>query len=336
MRMNPAGGTGHSQPAESQRKWTPTCRTRGGDGPWTLCAAYSLCTALPGDSSVPVSGLWTKCSLCGESFYFPALGTPHADPYTLRWMYTHKSLVQAFQLQGFQTTITLSSQPAQINCCRLRAWVFVKFKQIRRARELCSIAALWQPAPSSSPGQSDVLMGLLAHQLPSRRLRRCRSSGSLIQTRFWFYSSGIRRFCLPQTWLQFYLISINSTRNLWQCFATFCSGGQAKTQGQCYIRASERCFCGLFAPESLSGLLPRCFILFCISVLAFELSFPGASPHFLLVSTSILSLNHTGLCSLSFACGKSGIFIKSRLFHSGGTFTGKSPYRQPPLTQQYI
>lgn len=130
---------------------------------------------------------------------------------------------------------------------------------------------------------------------------------------------------MPQTWLQFYLISINSTRNLWQCFATFSGGGQAKNQGQCYIRASEQCFSCLFAPKSLSSLLPRCFIPSCFSVHIFKLSLPCVSPNFLPVSSSILSLNHVGLCSLSFACGKSGIFIKSRLFHSGGTFTGKSP-----------
>lgn len=177
-------------------------------------------------------------------------------------------------------------------------------------------------------------MGFLARELPSPKLGRCRSCGPLIQTRVLVSQLWNKEvFAYPQTWLQFYLISINSTRNLWQCFATFSSGGQAKTQGQRYIRVSEQLFCCLFTPKSLPSLLPRCFVLLCFSVRIFELSFPCVSPHFLPVSTSILSLNHAGLRRLSFACGKSGIFIKSRLLHSGGTFTGKSPYRQPPLTQ---
>lgn len=94
----------------------------------------------------------TISSLYGHSFCFPPLDTPHTDPYVLRWAYIHKSSVQTFKLQGFQTTtITLSSQPVQINYCRLQSWVFVKFKQRCRAPELCSIALPWQPAPSSSP-----------------------------------------------------------------------------------------------------------------------------------------------------------------------------------------
>lgn len=127
--------------------------------------------------------LWHSC-LYGHSFCFPALDTPHIDPYVLWWAYIHKSSVQTFKLQGFQTTtITLSSQSVQINYCRLQSWVFVKFKQIHRAPELCIIALPRQPAPSSSPRQSNALMGFLAHQLPSHQLRRCRSSRSLIQTR---------------------------------------------------------------------------------------------------------------------------------------------------------
>ena len=188
MHVNSAEGTGHSQPAKRQGKWTPTCRAWGSAYPVDFVGGVLMHSSSRWLLSARLrdSDLDTSFSLCGHSCEFPTLGTPHADPHILRRTYVHKSLVQAFQLQRFQTTtttITLSSQPVQINCCRLRAWVFVKFKQIHRAQELCSIAFPRQPAPSSNPRQSDALMGLLAHQLPFHQLRRCRSSGSLIQTR---------------------------------------------------------------------------------------------------------------------------------------------------------
>lgn len=180
--MHAAEGTSHSQPAKRQGEWTPACRTQGCAYPVDFGGGLLVYSSSrwPLSACLRDSDLVTSSSSCGHSFYFPALGTPQTDPHILRRTYIHKSLVQASQLQGFQTTTTipLSSQPVQINCCKLRAWVFVKFKQICRAQELCSIAFPWQPAPSSSPRQSDALMGLLAHQL-----RRCRSSRSLIQTR---------------------------------------------------------------------------------------------------------------------------------------------------------
>lgn len=186
MHVNSNKGTDHSKPAERLGKWTHTCKTWGWACPVGFVFGvliYSPYRWLLG-VCLQNSDSGTISSLYGCSFYLPTLDTPHTNPYILQWAYIHKSLVQTFKLQGFQTTtITLSSQPVQINYCRLQSWAFVKFKQIRRAPELCSIALLWQPAPSSSPRQSNPLMGFFAHQLPSHQLRRCRSSRSLIQTR---------------------------------------------------------------------------------------------------------------------------------------------------------
>lgn len=163
MHVNWNKGTDHSKTAERLGKWTHTCRTQG----WACLMGFVsgvlihspsrwlFRVCLRNSDSGPIS------SLHGHSFYFPTLDIPHTDPYKLQWAYIHKSLVQTFKLQGFQiTTRTLSSQSVQINYCRLQCWVFVKFKQICRAPELCSIALLWQPAASSSLMQSNALNGI--------------------------------------------------------------------------------------------------------------------------------------------------------------------------------
>lgn len=186
MYVNTNKGTDHSKPAKSLGKWTHTCRSQG----WAYPVGFVFGVLIYSPSRwllrvcLQNSDFGTNSSLYGHSFYFPTLDTPHTDPYIFQWAYIHKSWVQTFKLQGFQTTtMTLSSQPAQINYCRLWSWVFVKSKQTCRAPELCSIALPWQPAPGRSLRQSNTLMGFLAHQLPSHQLRRSRSSRSLIQTR---------------------------------------------------------------------------------------------------------------------------------------------------------
>lgn len=179
MHVNSNKGTGLSQPAKRQGKWTPTCRTWG----WAYPVGFVFGVLIYG----PSRWLLRACLWNSDFGTHACMATVFASQHWIlhtQILTCYKSSVQTFKLQGFQTTtITLSSQSVQINYCRLQSWVFVKFKQIHRAPELCIIALPWQPAPSSSPRQSNALMGFLAHQLPSHQLRRCRSSRSLIQTR---------------------------------------------------------------------------------------------------------------------------------------------------------
>lgn len=181
MRACELSQTDRSLPAcKSLGKWTP--RRSDGDILWALCVGC-LCTAFPDDSSMPVFGTQTLAPIWTQ-FLLPNVGCSTGRSLHIQVDIHPQIFSIRFSITRLQTTTTtLSSQTVQINCCGLRAWVFVKFKQMGRAQELCSIAFRWQPAPSSSPRQSDVLMGLLAHQLPSHHLRRSRSSRSLIQTR---------------------------------------------------------------------------------------------------------------------------------------------------------
>lgn len=164
MHMKSNKGTDHSKPAKRLGKWTRTCRSQA----WAYPVRFMFGVLIYSPSRwllrvcLQNSDFGTSFSLYGR---FPTLDTPHTDPYIFWWAY--KSLVQTFKLQGFQTTtMTLSSQPVQINYCRLQSWVFVKSKQTCRAPESAVLhyhdsqlpAALrgrampsWDSLPTSSP-----------------------------------------------------------------------------------------------------------------------------------------------------------------------------------------